>query len=235
MRRRDFLAALAGASFLLPVGAGAQQSTKVYRIAFLHPSHPVAEMTENSSLRYYRAFFEELRRLGYVEGQNVLIQRFSGEGHVENYASLVDRNFDVVFAHTAWIVTPLKKATSTIPIVAVSSDPINDGLITSLAHPGGNLTGVSVDPGLEIWGKRFQLFREVVPTVSKIGILAHRHNPEREVLLQTAQKAGVTTAGPSLIDGANDSDYRRFFVTTSEPVPKHFSSMEVRKTFRNAS
>ena len=88
MRRRDFLAALAGASFLLPVGAGAQQSTKVYRIAFLHPSHPVAEMTENSSLRYYRAFFEELRRLGYVEGQNVLIERFSGEGHVENYASL---------------------------------------------------------------------------------------------------------------------------------------------------
>jgi putative ABC transport system substrate-binding protein len=87
MRRREFLAALAGASFLLPVGAGAQQSTKVYRIAMLHPSHPVAEMTENSSLRYFRAFFEELRRLGYVEGRNVLIERYSGEGRVENYAS----------------------------------------------------------------------------------------------------------------------------------------------------
>jgi putative ABC transport system substrate-binding protein len=220
MRRREFLTLIAGASILRSAGAGAQQSNKVYRIAFLHPSHPVAEMTQNSSLPYYRAFFEEFRRLGYVEGQNVLIERFSGEGHVEKYASLVEtvvsRNFDVVFAHTSWMIRPLRKATSTIPIVAVSSDPINDGLITSLAHPGGNLTGVSVDAGLEIWGRRFQLFREVVPTISKIGILAHGHNPERDVLLQTAKKAGVATAGPSLIDGADDSDYRRFFLATSE-------------------
>ena len=70
-------------------------------------------MTANSSLRYYRAFFDEFRRLGYVEGQNVLIDRFSGEGNVEKYATLVDkvvdRNFDVVFAFTAWMVRPLKK------------------------------------------------------------------------------------------------------------------------------
>ena len=173
MRRREFLALLAGASLLPPVRAGAQQSTKVYRIAMLHPSHPVADMTENSSLRYYHAFFEELRRLGYVEGRNIVIERYSGEGLVENYASLaqdvVSRNPDLVFAMTAWMATPLKKASSTIPIVAVSNDPINDGLVTSLAHPGRNLTGVSVDPGLEIWGKRFQLFREVVPTISKVG------------------------------------------------------------------
>jgi putative tryptophan/tyrosine transport system substrate-binding protein len=178
MRRREFLAALAGASFLLPVGAGAQQSTKVYRIAMLHPSHPVAEMTENSSLRYFHAFFEELRRLGYVEGRNVLIERYSGEGRVENYASLihnvVSRNFDLIFAMTVWMAMPLKNATSKTPIVAISSDPINDGLVTSLAHPGGNITGVSVDPGLEIWGKRLQLFREVVPAISKLGVLAQR-------------------------------------------------------------
>jgi putative ABC transport system substrate-binding protein len=98
MRRREFLTLIAGASILRSAGAGAQQSNKVYRIAFLHPSHPVAEMTQNSSLPYYRAFFEEFRRLGYVEGQNVLIERFSGEGHVEKYASLVEtvvsRNFE---------------------------------------------------------------------------------------------------------------------------------------------
>ncbi len=174
---------LAGSTLSLPLAAWAQQSTKIYRIAFLHPSHAVAEMTENSSLRYYRAFFDEFRRLGYVEGQNVLIERFSGEGNVEKYAALVDevvsRNFDLVFAFTAWIAVPLKKATSTTPIVSVSSDPINIGLIKSFAHPGGNLTGVRVDPGLEIWGRRFQLFREAVPTISKIGILAHRQNPER--------------------------------------------------------
>ena len=82
----------------------------------LHPSHPVAEMTENSSLRYFHAFFEELRRLGYVEGRNVLIERYSGEGRVENYASLihnvVSRNFDLIFAMTAGMAMPLKNATS---------------------------------------------------------------------------------------------------------------------------
>ena len=141
MRRREFLAALAGASFLVPVGAGAQQSTKVYRIAMLHPSHPVAEMTENSSLRYFHTFFEELRRLGYVEGRNVLIERYSGEGRVENYASLihdvVSRNFDLIFAMTAGMAMPLKNATSKTPIVAISSDPINDGLVTSLRTRAG--------------------------------------------------------------------------------------------------
>ena len=219
MRRREFLAALAGASFLLPVGAGAQQSTKVYRIAMLHPSHPVAEMTESSSLRYFHAFFEELRRLGYVEGRNVLIERYSGEGRVENYASLihnvVSRNFDLIFAMTAGMAMPLKNATSKTPIVAISSDPINDGLVTSLAHPGGNLTGVSVDPGLEIWGKRLQLFREVVPAISKLGVLAQRQNSERDVLLQTAEKAGVRVVGPALVDSGSDADYHRFFIATS--------------------
>jgi putative ABC transport system substrate-binding protein len=220
MRRRKFVTLLAGSTLSLPLSAWAQRSTKIYRIAFLHPSHPVAEMTQNSSLRYYRAFFDEFRRLGYVEGQNVLIERFSGEGKVEKYAALVNevvsRNFDLVFAFTAWIAVPLKKATSTTPIVSISSDPINNGLIKSFAHPGGNLTGVSVDPGLEIWGRRFQLFREAVPTISKIGVLAHRQNPEREVLLQTAKEAGINAVGPSLIDGASDTDYLRFFVETSE-------------------
>jgi putative tryptophan/tyrosine transport system substrate-binding protein len=106
MRRRKFVTLLAGSTLSLPLAAWAQQTAKIYRIAFLHPSHPVAEMSENSSLRYYRAFFEEFRRFGYVEGQNVLIERFSGEGNVEKYAALVDevvsRNFDLVFAFTAW-------------------------------------------------------------------------------------------------------------------------------------
>ena len=222
MRRREFLAAFAGASFLLPIGAGAQQSTKVYRIALLHPSHPVTEITESSSLPYYRAFFDELRRLRYVDGQNLSIERYSGEGRVENYTAIaqtaVARNPDLLVAITPTIARTLKEATSTIPIVALTaSDPVVEGLVPNLAHPGGNLTGVSAEPGLEIWGKRFQLFREVVPTISKVGLLAVGTNPqERAAMLQTAEKAGVRVVGSALVDSGSDADYRRFFVAMSK-------------------
>jgi putative ABC transport system substrate-binding protein len=69
--------------------------------------------------------------------------------------------------------------------------PTHTGLVPSLAHPGGNITGVSVDPGLEIWGKRFQLLRQVISTISKVGILALRQNPERAAVLQVAEEAGI--------------------------------------------
>jgi putative ABC transport system substrate-binding protein len=80
MRRREFVALLASSILALPLTARAQQKTKVYRIAILHPSRPVSEMTETTNVGYYRGFFEELRRLGYVEGSSMVIERFSGEG-----------------------------------------------------------------------------------------------------------------------------------------------------------
>jgi putative tryptophan/tyrosine transport system substrate-binding protein len=101
MRRRQFVALLAGSALSLPLTAWAQRSTKVHRIAMLHPTHPVAELTETSSIYYYRAFFDELRRLGYIEGQNLTIERYSAEGHTENYLALArsvaTRNPDVVY------------------------------------------------------------------------------------------------------------------------------------------
>ncbi len=218
MRRREFVALVASSALFLPLAAWAQQLKKVYRIAILHPSHSVADLTETSSLNYYRAFFDELRRLGYVEGQNIVIERYSGGGHIEGYAelarSVVARNPDLVFAVTPSMARPVKEATSAIPIVAVTSDPVEAGLVPSLARPGGNLTGVSVDPGLEIWGKRFQLFREAVPTISKMGILALRQTKERAALLSTVEQAGVPVVGASLEDGTED-DYRRFFAAIS--------------------
>jgi ABC transporter substrate binding protein len=175
VKRREFLATLAGASVLLPVGAGAQQSTKVFRIAMVHPSYAVSEMTEASSLPYCRVFFDELRRLGYVEGHNLLIERYSAEGHVEDYPALarsvVSHTPDLIFTVGAPMAKALKKETSSIPIVLAASDPVAEGLADSLARPAGNITGASTIPGLEIWGRRLQLFREVVPTISKVGVL----------------------------------------------------------------
>jgi putative ABC transport system substrate-binding protein len=163
---------------------------------------------------------QELRQLGYVEGHNLVVERFSGEGRVENYPKLARdvaaRNPNVVFAITVWMVGPLKEATSTIPIVAMTSDPVQLGLVASMARPGGNITGVSVDAGLELWEKRLQLFREVVPTISKLGILGIQKNPEAAVMQQTAEKAGITVVGPSYVDKGSDEEYRDVFVTMSQ-------------------
>jgi putative ABC transport system substrate-binding protein len=219
MRRREFIAFI-GAGAMLPLVARAQQSTKVYRIALLHPSHPVSELTEHSRFRYWREFFQELRQLGYVEGHNLVVERFSGEGRVENYPKLARdvaaRNPNVVFAITIWTVGPLKEATSTIPIVAMTSDPVQLGLVASMARPGGNITGVSVDAGLELWEKRLQLFREVVPTISKLGILGVQKNPEAAIMQQTAEKARIAVIGPSYVHQGSDEEYRDVFASMSQ-------------------
>ncbi len=172
-------------------------------------------MSATSTLSYYRAFFNELHRLGYDEGRNLTIDRYSAEGRVEKYAELAryvaSRNPSLVFTISNPMAWALKNATSTIPIVAITSDPVDAGLVQSLPRPGGNLTGVSIDAGLEIWGKRFQLFREVIPAISKVGILTMRGDQERTALLQTAEKERVAIVGPSLIDSATDENYRGFF------------------------
>ena len=107
---------------------------------------------------YYRAFFEELSRLGYVEGQNLGVERYSGEGQPERYAELVrdvvNTHPDLILAVGARLSLDFKMATTTIPIVTIIIDPIAMGLVASIARPGGNITGVTIAAGLELIGKR---------------------------------------------------------------------------------
>src|SRR5437867_2849039 len=125
-----------------------------------------------------RAIFEELLRLGYTEGRNLLVERFSGEGRAEHYPELVRdvvrSNPDVIYVVGTRITTDVKALTTTIPIITVGSDPVRMGIVPSLAKPGGNITGVSMDAGLEIFGKRLELLKEASPNISKIGYLASR-------------------------------------------------------------
>src|SRR5215831_12891331 len=126
MRRREFIAGLLVAATLRH--ASAQQPMKVHRIAFISTAVPVTDMTETSSLRSSRAFFQELRRLGYVEGRNLIVERYSSERRTEHYAELVG---DVVRSKPDLIVAPadvpdvqhLKAATATIPIVTLTGTP----------------------------------------------------------------------------------------------------------------
>src|SRR5262249_34698710 len=143
-----------------------------HRIAIVHPSNPITVMNETSSYPGYKAFFSELRRLGYVEGQNLIIERYSGEGRTANYAEVaqevVRHQPDLILAATSRMVQNLKAATATIPIVGFMADPLTLGLVASLARPGGNVTGVSADAGLEVWGKRLGLLHEMIPQASKV-------------------------------------------------------------------
>src|SRR5437899_11149811 len=121
MKRREFITLFGGAA-AWPLGARAQQQPTKPRIAIFHPAIPTTLLTETGGGSAWRAFFAELRRLGYVEGQNLVIERYSAEGHHERYAGLtreiVARNPDVIVTGTNPVVIAFKAATSTIPVVA---------------------------------------------------------------------------------------------------------------------
>ena len=151
MRRRDFIA---GLMFAAAMGRAQAQSTgKVYRIAFAHSSVPVADQNQASrGSLVIPAIFEELLRLGYVEGRNLLIERYSGEGRAAHYPDLVrqivSQNPDLIITIISKsFMLDLKAATSTIPVVGVFTDPVGDDIVPSLARPGGNITGVTVNVG----------------------------------------------------------------------------------------
>src|SRR5438477_2075653 len=171
MKRREFIALLGGAATAWPLTARTQQPARQRRIAIFHPAIPTARLTETGGGSAWRAFFGELRRLGYIEGENLIIERYSAEGHHERYADLareiVSRSPDLIVTGTNPVVIAFKAATSTIPVVAFMLDPLQAGLVTSLGRPGGNLNGITIDAGIENWGKRLQLLKEAIPSTAK--------------------------------------------------------------------
>jgi putative ABC transport system substrate-binding protein len=187
MRRREFTAGLLLAAATR--AAGAQPPARQHRIAII-AAGAVARI-HDPTVPVFRAFFDELRRLGDVEGQNLTVDGYSGGGRPEGYAQLarevIARNPEVIVASGNAITGAVRAATGTIPIISISGDPIRSGFATSLAHPGGNITGVTVDVGVEIWGKRLQLLKEAVPSASKVGFLELR-TPYMQERLQALQQ-----------------------------------------------
>ena len=175
MRRRDFTAGLLVAAAAQSLRA--QEPAKQRRIAIVIPAGSITSISDTGP-RAWQGFFEELRRAGDIEGQNLTIERYSGEGRPAGYADLarevVDRKPDVIVATNDAIAKAARAATGTIPIVWIGGDPIQAGFATSLARPGGNITGVTVFAGVEIWGKRLQILKEAVPAASKAAYLTTR-------------------------------------------------------------
>ena len=190
MRRRDFTAGLLLASAVQSVWA--QEPAKHHRIAVI-AAGPVAGI-HDPGVRPFQAFFEELRRLGDVEGQNLTVDGYSGGGHPEAYADVarevVSRNPDVIVASTDPIARAVRAAAGTTPIVWIGGDPIQAGFARSFAHPGGNITGVTTYAGAEIWGKRLQILKEAVPAASKAAYLTMRISqaPEGQQILEAGRR-----------------------------------------------
>ena len=170
MRRRKFLTLLGGAASL-PLATHAQQpGGRVYRVGYF------AIGSRERTLHLSTAFEEGLRSLGYRLGENVVIQYRFANGQLERLpalaADLVRLGVDVIVTGNPSNTAAAMNVTTTIPIVMTnSSDPVDAGLVASLAHPGGNVTGFSSDTGDEINGKRLELLKETVPNLSRLGIL----------------------------------------------------------------
>jgi putative ABC transport system substrate-binding protein len=204
MDRRRFIRSVAlGFAGVQSLSTEAQQTEKVYRVGLAHPSIPVSEMSGPEPAHFgTRAFLHALRDLGYVEGRNLILERRSADGRVERYgdivAELVDLKADVIVTSTTQMNRAAKAATTTIPIVMVTgADPVGDGIVQSLARPGGNITGLTAAVGPDIEAKRLGLLKELVPGASRVAYLASKENKDwdrpygRSVRL-AAQALGVT-------------------------------------------
>jgi putative ABC transport system substrate-binding protein len=159
---------------LAPVGGEAQQAGKVHRIGFLGNSTPALEANLVGPLR------EGLRELGYVERQNILIEYRWAEGKYERLAALVAellaRNVEVIVTAGTPAALAVQKATTSVPLVMVAvGDPVATGLVASLARPAGNITGLT-SMGDELEGKRLELLRELIPTLSQVAALTNSGN-----------------------------------------------------------
>jgi putative ABC transport system substrate-binding protein len=171
--------------------AEAQQPTKIPRIGYL-----ASAGDPNNPGRLVEAFRQGLRDLGYIEGKNIVVEyRYPGtnpDGLPGFVAELIQLKVDVLVSSSAGAIRAAKQATKTIPIVMVASfDPVDTGIVDSLAHPGGNITGVARLTH-ELSGKRLELFKEAVPRISRVGILAARGSSSLQEYEPTARALKIS-------------------------------------------
>jgi len=169
MRRRDFILGVGAAA--APIRALAQQSPKIWRIGFLAHGYET----------FYDPFFSELRQLGYQEGRNLVVERRYAAGYPERFPAfaveLVNLQVDLIIVVTTPAALAVKKATTTIPIVFPNAiNPVETGVVASLAHPGGNVTGGAI-PTAELSAKRIEFFKQVIPRLLRVAVLWDSANP----------------------------------------------------------
>ena len=194
--RRELLAALGGTAAAWPFVARAQQAGKVWRIGY------VAGVSRSAASGSYAAFVQGMRELGYVEGKNFVIEWRSVEGRYERFpeiaAELMRLKVDIFVTGVTAALPALQRTTTTIPIVmAYSTDPVGNGLVASLVHPGGNITGLAGSSD-DSSPKQLELLTTIVPNVSRIGLLGNPDTETYSSVLNNAQDA-ARKVGLSLV------------------------------------
>ena len=211
VQRRDFLI-VAGALLAAPFAAEAQQAAKIARIGYLRSSlgdnpHPP------------EAFRQGLRDLGYVEGRNLVIEYREAEGKADRLpalaAELVALKVDVIVASGTLAALAAKQASRTLPIVfSPAGDPVGSGLVTSLARPGGNVTGLSAFAP-ELVGKRLELLKQAVPGVSRVAVLwqpgAFGERTEKDTLKRAEVAARDLGVPLQFVEARGPTDFDRAF------------------------
>jgi putative ABC transport system substrate-binding protein len=190
MIRREFITLLGGAVAAWPLAAGAQQAANLPTIGFLVSGTP------SSHREWVAAFVQRLRELHWIEGRTVAIEIRWAEGRNERLADtaaeFVRRKVDVIVTSATPPTVAAKQATSVIPIVfAAVGDPVGAGLVESLARPGGNVTGLSLQQ-TDAVGKRLELLREVIPGLHRLAIMANSSNPSSGLEMREAQATAGT-------------------------------------------
>jgi putative ABC transport system substrate-binding protein len=173
VERRTFMAMMAGTLLAAPLAVEAQQASKVYRIGVLGLGQVTSEMTgPQPKSRYVRALLDGLRERGYVYGTQFVTEPRGAEGKPDRFPSLIGellRSRVDVIVSVAAALPALKSATSTVPIVMIGGWDLR-GLVQSLSHPGGNITGLS-EQGQDLMGKRLELLKQVTPTTAPVGVV----------------------------------------------------------------
>ncbi len=205
MDRRAFISMMGGNLVAAPLAADAQQIGRVYRVGLVVTTSPLSEITGPEPLHpSIRAFVQGLRALGYVEGQNLLLERRSAEGQFERFGDIVTElirlKTDVIVAPGDQIPRVAMAITTTVPIVmATAEDPVGAGLVRSLARPGGNVTGLMLIVGPEIEGKRLEIFREALPRVSRVAYLGSKEEKDWEGPWGQSVRAAAQALGVTLV------------------------------------
>jgi len=211
MRRRDFIAGVAGLSAPRPLAARAQSRT-LARVGFLRQAGP--------DDKQFDAFRGGLRAVGYLEGQNIVIEQRYAAGAYDRLPALamelVHLNVDVIVVDGTAAAKACKAATSTIPIVfTLAVDPVADSLVASIAHPGGNLTSLTMTTGYELAGKRVELLKDMVGGLSRVAVLSNPSNPPHVHYLRETERVAT----------ALGLDVRAFEVRGPNDLPGAFAAM----------